>query len=136
VNIRVICLPINETLQAYTETVPAFMVTGWGKTESHFESDIPLEARVPQRNRTVCTNAYKRQIESSQLCAGELGRDSCNGDSGGPIIFPGTYNETQRFIQFGIVSFGSRMCALNNPGVYTNVGSFIPWIADKIATKL
>lgn len=56
------------------------------------------------------------------LCAGyELGgKDSCQFDSGGPLIENSTV--------VGIVSWG-RSCALvGYPGVYTNVGTLRDWI--------
>ena len=49
------------------------------------------------------------------FCAGgELGFDSCQGDSGGAMILGGA--------QIGIVSFGlTQGCGLHIPGGYTNV---------------
>lgn len=46
-------------------------------------------------------------IISKQLCAGGTGgRDSCGGDSGGPLKIPGNYRGQTRVIQHGVVSFG------------------------------
>lgn len=47
------------------------------------------------------------------ICAGEFGRDSCNGDSGGPMVSGG--------LQIGIVSWGATNCGGNAPGVYASV---------------
>ena len=47
------------------------------------------------------------------------GKDSCNGDSGGPL-FMWNGEETPRY-QVGLVSFGTSKCARGKPGVYTRV---------------
>jgi len=134
VSIKPICLPVDETLQN-VETMSIFRITGWGKTEYELMSKVPLETVVTKKDIKTCQESFNRPIVPTQICAGDRGRDSCNGDSGGPLIFPDLFNGQQRFVQFGIVSFGSASCGDGNPGVYTNVGSYVPWIAYKIATK-
>jgi trypsin len=48
------------------------------------------------------------------FCAGgEIGFDSCRGDSGGPMTVNG--------VQVGVVSAGTMACGINFPGVYTNL---------------
>ncbi|XP_060657642.1 serine protease grass-like [Drosophila nasuta] len=130
-----ICLPVNETIRQSVSSMELFHVTGWGKTEVRFASDVPLETIVRAKDIDNCQKSYRRQIIPAQLCAGGLGRDACNGDSGGPLAYVKYLDGRQRFVQFGIVSFGSSNCGDGNPGVYTNVGSYIRWIAYKIATK-
>ena len=61
------------------------------------------------------------------------GKDSCGGDSGGPLM-TNKYNRNgrKRTVQIGVVSWGA-VCGTNGvPGVYTNVAHFIPWILDNI----
>jgi len=68
------------------------------------------------------------------ICAGDprnnWARDSCYGDSGGPLQ---VYPESECLFQvIGIVSFG-RGCALYQiPGVYTRVSYYLPWIEDNV----
>lgn len=132
-NIRPICLPLNDTLQELAETLSDFRVTGWGFTEAGIFSDVPTEVEVPRR---TCRQSSQRQVESTQLCAGTLNRDSCRGDSGGPLFeLTGLYKESQKFVQFGIVSYGSQRCGDGHPGVYTNVARFMHWISDTIGNN-
>ncbi|XP_023176608.2 serine protease grass-like [Drosophila hydei] len=132
-NIRPICLPLNDTLQELAETLSDFRVTGWGFTEAGIFSDVPTEVEVPRR---TCRQSSQRQVESTQLCAGTLNRDSCRGDSGGPLFeLTGLYKESQKFVQFGIVSYGSQRCGDGHPGVYTNVAHFMHWISDTIGNN-
>jgi trypsin len=53
------------------------------------------------------------------FCAGVTGRDTCQGDSGGAVVY--------RNRQIGIVSWGEG-CGRFFPGVYTNVEKFRYWI--------
>ena len=49
------------------------------------------------------------------------GKDSCNGDSGGPLICDG--------IAVGIISYGDTKCG-DYPAVYTRLAPFTKWISD------
>lgn len=68
------------------------------------------------------------------MCAGgKSGMDSCSGDSGGPLQAPGNYSHNLKFIQYGVVSFGPRMCGTTGiPGVYTKIVYYLDWILDTI----
>ena len=41
------------------------------------------------------------------ICAGTPGKDSCNGDSGGPLAYKTSSGER---VQLGVVSFGPAAC--------------------------
>lgn len=61
----------------------------------------------------------------SHLCYGQRNRDSCNGDSGGPL--------TNKLTIHGVVSFGIE-CGIN-PGVYVKVSHYTKWIIQTILPK-
>ena len=69
-------------------------------------------------------------IGTTQLCAGEDGKDSCAGDSGGPMLSSELNNG--RWAVIGIVSFGARGLCANSlfPGVYTRVDKYLDWIEN------
>lgn len=54
--------------------------------------------------------------------------------SGGPLQFPASYGTLgAKYVQFGIVSFGHNSCGqTSNPGVYTRVSHYLPWILDNL----
>ncbi|XP_017835451.2 serine protease grass-like [Drosophila busckii] len=131
-HIKPICLPITQELQEEPETLTQFMLTGWGKTEVSPYSDSLLESIVPKVPREKCKRAYNKEYDSSIICAGDFSGDACNGDSGGPLTNVEYLHQRQRFIQYGIVSAGSRSCGSERPGVYTNVSKFLSWIAQKM----
>jgi secreted trypsin-like serine protease len=78
------------------------------------------------------------------LCAGKLdtgGKDSCKGDSGGPlyIMMPRGGNSTKPStsalvpVQVGIVSFGEDCGLKDFPGIYTRVSAYEKFITETIA---
>lgn len=69
-------------------------------------------------------------LEEGQICAGgQAGKDSCRGDSGGPLMY-----ENGRIDEIiGIISFGPKPCGLeNSPGIYTKVFEYKNWILANI----
>ena len=99
-------------------------VSGWGDTkEGGFNSRILQSVSVRVVLQRVCKELYETEmITSNMFCAGETGRDSCKGDSGGAVVY--------RKRQIGIVSWGEG-CGQFFPGVYTNVKKFRSWIMRK-----
>lgn len=61
-----------------------------------------------------------------------MNKDSCGGDSGGPLMVEDEINDVYRIVQYGIVSYGPKLCGSLFPGVYTNVSSYVKWILDNI----
>ncbi|XP_020715054.1 seminase-like [Ceratitis capitata] len=91
---------------------------GWGtRSESSSQSSNVLRTEViPVFRKAVCKRRYQniQTLTRSMFCAGVPGRkDSCYGDSGGPLI----HNNTV----CGIVSFGNGCARPYYPGVYTSV---------------
>ena len=98
-------------------------------------SEVLMELRVPVVPNDECAAVFSRQgafIGPNQMCAGgERARDSCSGDSGGPLMGLNRFGPPYRII--GIVSFGVTRCGTANvPGVYTRVGKYLNWIMDNI----
>lgn len=74
---------------------------------------------------------YRGRIRKDvMLCAGleEGGKDSCYGDSGGPIFT----QQGGEMLQIGIVSFGSGCARPNRPGIYSRVSGAYDWIQTQI----
>ncbi|MEW8064408.1 MAG: trypsin-like serine protease [Candidatus Thiodiazotropha sp.] len=116
------------------------LVTGWGLTTNNEDASGSinlLQVDVPLRNHEQCKANYlstdEITITDNMICAGSTDgtRDSCNGDSGGPLMVRDSDNNLQLL---GIVSFGSSQgCAsATHPGVYTRVSRYQAWLDGKM----
>ncbi|KAL5236010.1 hypothetical protein ACI65C_003420 [Semiaphis heraclei] len=139
--IQPICLPITQTMKNVDMSRSLPFVAGWGTTQPN--PSIPpsfppttalMEVQVPMTRTAECKQAYSKQtavIDERVLCAGypEGGKDSCRGDSGGPLMMP----KGKQYFLMGIVSYGLTICGQPGfPGVYTRVSSYTDWIVEKI----
>ncbi|XP_055375214.1 serine protease 7 [Condylostylus longicornis] len=129
--IRPVCLPSAVNLQ---RTLPGeeIIVSGWGRTTSAAKSNVKQKLQVPVINQNDCISKFatkKQEIKESQICAGgKFYEDSCDGDSGGPLMKQSGLKWTIE----GVVSFGNR-CGLEGwPGIYTRVSSYEDWIKSKL----
>jgi len=74
----------------------------------------------------------ERYNPATMICAGygEGGKDSCSGDSGGPLS---CHAPDGRWKLAGIVSWGPKECALaKKPGIYTRVELYVDWIKKRV----
>lgn len=108
--------------------------TGWGKTENSNKSeDFLRKVEVPIVNQDECNKVYPSQITPQMICAGYFGekgrKDTCRGDSGGPLRCFHTKNGTKTLLLVGVVSWGYEDCGGSTiPGVYARVTSVRKWI--------
>jgi len=87
---------------------------------------------VPAVSNADCRSAYGSDFfAKSMFCAGEEGKNSCAGDSGGPIVLR---KGTDHHILTGVVSWGKGCARPGFPGVYARVSAAIPWI-ENVACK-
>ncbi|ENM3849968.1 trypsin-like serine protease [Vibrio cholerae] len=109
-------------------------VIGFGarKEVNGDKSDYPTKLHqvdVPFMPIAACRTkggSYATQGDNV-FCAGVAGKDSCAGDSGGPIFFRTNHGLTQ----MGVVSWGAGCGQPDKPGVYTKLSAFNNWINDQ-----
>jgi len=105
---------------------------GWGSLfYGGPRSDVLQEVEVDVVNNTVCNDSYKSiaPITDDMLCASREGKDSCYGDSGGPLIWKG---DDGYYVQVGISSWGEFCAEPAYPGVYSRVSVGIQWMTEVI----
>lgn len=129
--IQPICIPLND----FDLPIGTYLyVSGWGKTPYSSTNSIKLKAKIPIVNSSECNRIYessKINLSNGQICAGgEVGIDSCRGDSGGPLMFVEKENV---FVIYGLVSFGTTACGSKGyPSIYTKIGYYLNWIVSNI----
>ncbi|KAK0105472.1 hypothetical protein ONS95_004163 [Cadophora gregata] len=100
-------------------------VSGWGLT-SESGTTLPSSLRyvsVPVVSRATCRSQYGTSaITDNMFCAAASGKDSCSGDSGGPITI------TSTGVLAGTVSWGNGCAQAAYAGVYTRIGNYVSWI--------
>ncbi|XP_030740238.1 mastin-like [Echinops telfairi] len=115
-------------------------VTGWGDINHNVPVPRPYhlqEVEIPIVGNEDCNRRYLsnfplmktvKVIQDDMLCAGSKGHDSCQGDSGSPLVC--SWNDT--WLQVGLVSWGDSCGHPFLPGVYVRVMSYVSWIHQYI----
>lgn len=110
-----------------------------------FETDVPMVADgdpddfVGSVDPTTCAGGNLLTAEDlrTMVCAGELYgvKDSCYGDSGGPLLVPSTGDFGATLLQVGVVSWGYACGAPTKYGVYARIGSdpLNSWVSSRTA---
>ena len=123
VSISAVQLAPEESVKQLVANTSQLTVLGWGKDET---GQIPTQLKQVELSfidqGVACQNIGFPESIESVICVGDplSGKDSCKGDSGGPI---GYYEEGQ-FMQVGIVSIGSSCEDNGGIGLYTRVNDF------------
>lgn len=129
--VRPVCLPGSGSVVVGERLWTA----GWGLKEDFESSLVRRKVLLPVVDPQICSQRLRRQsISTQEICAGgEKGRDSCPGDSGGPLMQ--LEPTSGRWTIHGIVSFGAKdACGLGiAPSIYTRVQHYVSWISDTIA---
>jgi len=120
-----------NTDSSYPEDGQELTVIGLGKTDSAQvmppELEKLLEVQVNVISNQDCQEllgpAKVEVVDDMMICAGveEGGKDSCEGDSGGPFV-------DENGVQVGIVSYGVGCGLAGFPGVYARVSNYMEWI--------
>lgn len=129
-----VCLPLSLNIDYAGLNMT---VAGWGRTENRSQSAYKMKLDVPVKQQSECLSTYKKakvELRDGQICAGGIkGKDSCTGDSGGPLMYADYSKPDASFYITGVVSFGPSNCGVAGwPGVYTKVSDYIPWILSKL----
>ncbi|KAJ2947012.1 hypothetical protein O0L34_g16356 [Tuta absoluta] len=126
------CLPQpKQALPPHTTCV----ILGWGKKRASdvHGTRILHEAQVSTIQQGVCRRSYwQYAITDDMVCAGRGRRDSCAGDSGGPLLCRGA--DKKYYLQ-GITSFGDGCGKRGKYGIYTRTAGYVAWIRDVMNKK-
>ena len=127
----------------YSMPTPSTILTvvGWGATsdDGYEFPDLLQEVDlfyVPNRlcRRIVDDDGFSLgpDLTRDMMCAADEGKDSCYGDSGGPLILRGS--SPSEDVQVGVVSWGLG-CAGAIPGVYHRLSYSFDWIQSMVCSR-
>ncbi|XP_030564304.1 serine protease snake-like [Drosophila novamexicana] len=130
------CLPFENG-----ENLDSFIAVGWGSTSLAGKSSPKLiKVKLDRIADEICRRVIERSEDYphgfepvSQMCVGSSkAMDTCNGDSGGPILvyhkeYPCMYHV------MGITSAGISCGTPNIPSIYTRVHYYLDWIRQIMA---
>nr|AAV91019.1 hemolymph proteinase 21 [Manduca sexta] len=116
--------------------------TGWGLTEYKASSGANILQKVVLNKFSTfeCILQYPpHRLMSqgfdvnSQMCYGDRSqsKDTCQGDSGGPLQIKHKKINCMWLI-IGVTSFGKACGFIGEPGIYTKVSHYIPWIESVV----
>ena len=109
----------------------AVSVTGWGKTGAEATARYSPDMQSAELVTVPCEPAYESgRTTDGMLCASGPGSDSCEGDSGGPLI-----RTMGKPVLVGIVSWGDGCADPTKPGVYVRIdgSQYLDWIRRAMA---
>lgn len=116
-------------------------VIGFGLTEDDAYSDILLETTINFIPHEECQAIYAPHgvvITEYMMCAFSTAssrpQDSCNGDSGGPLMYTVSSSNSadNMTLQLGVVSWGVSCANDQFPAVYSRVSKAMDWITTVI----
>ncbi|KAH9416258.1 Trypsin-2 [Dermatophagoides pteronyssinus] len=129
-----ICLPPSSSSSSSISNYrhDGYTVSGYGRTSENGQAAPALKAvNVTIRSDSECKHVYDDlYIPENMICAGDKDKDSCQGDSGGPLFRLDP--SSNRYILYGIVSYGVGCGREKYPGIYSRVSYYSNWIQNQI----
>jgi secreted trypsin-like serine protease len=136
-----ICLPkINSSLLKNNEELISI---GWGRLSSQPGTNIYPENLQQVKlfyiptSHPNCSNIFKpiTNIHPGQMCVGNIGFNTCHGDSGGALMKKDFLSNTNQFY-WQLIGIASKTidCGFNStsPDIFINIQYYYQWIIQTI----
>ncbi|XP_065087116.1 melanization protease 1-like [Ochlerotatus camptorhynchus] len=129
-----ICLPSSAELRQNSFSDKNVSVVGWGQTEMASRSQLKMYAKLIIISLMECAedlSDFNVVLNGMHICARSATdsiRDTCGGDSGGPLQIQLNGN----YYLIGVVSFGPPCGRTLLPAVYTRITFYMDWILENI----
>lgn len=111
--------------------------TGWGFTQDGgWSAETLQKVQLNKFSTFDCLIHYAPFREGTrgfdkdtQICYGHKSqaKDTCRGDSGGPLQIKHKKINCM-WLVLGVTSFGKKCGSIGEPGIYTKVSHYVPWI--------
>ncbi|KAJ8569458.1 hypothetical protein ON010_g5800 [Phytophthora cinnamomi] len=109
-------------------------VMGWGDTSypNGTRSNVMQSVGLEVWDNEDCARIFA--VDNSSVCAGgAAGRDSCIGDTGGPLVKEQGLGDADDIL-IGLASWGSGCGDKGYPAIYSRVSAAIEWINSVVKT--
>jgi len=124
-----VCPPNRTIVPSPTERILVLDVDYWGSEANELQEVVVKIISTEHCRRPDWYGLARTKVDTkTMICAGyeQGGRDSCHGDSGGPLACRG---DNGRYKLIGVVSWGARNCgSAKKPGVYAKTAAVLDWI--------
>lgn len=127
------CMALGWGVVQVSERRTSFL--DWFRPPQMIRASVLQEVSLPLVSYQDCLRHFPSYsiTRDRHLCAGERGKDTCKGDSGGPLMCEvETQDEKKRWFLYGITSFGSRVKCGGSYGVYSRVSEFTAWMKESM----
>ncbi|CAH1783080.1 unnamed protein product, partial [Owenia fusiformis] len=102
-------------------------IAGWGKRHlNDWQGSNVLQHVTVKKEECRLSKKDLKDLSDNMFCASKEGKDTCFGDSGGPLMCRDRTTET--WTQYGIASWGPAKSCGEGSGVYTKVTNYLDWI--------
>ncbi|XP_020278554.1 venom serine protease 34-like [Pseudomyrmex gracilis] len=122
------CLPFQHQCDSFGGNIVTML--GWG-LEGFADSKATTLQEVNTNVISLheCYSYYKNKpdmtVTEKNICTYKPGKDACQMDSGGPILWQNP--TTRNLVLIGIIS-GGIGCGGDSPSINTRVGAYVDWI--------
>jgi len=126
-------LSLNTTLPTDNDELT---IIGWGTTSLGDSKLTDVEQEATLTYDASCGLWTNFSISDDMFCADGGGlTDTCNGDSGSPVIIKGNNDESD--VQVGVTSWGGACADIEYPGVYAKISDpgILDWISEQICKR-
>lgn len=134
-SITPVTLYSGQSIEAVAPSLLGRVLTaiGWGLADNASSWYYPSKLRqvpLPVIADSLCNTIFSNPLLPSQFCAGYYaGKDTCYGDSGGPVAA----KIDGAWVHAGIISYGTSCQQYNGwYGVYTRTSSYIDFIKQYV----
>ncbi|KAL2749493.1 venom serine protease-like [Vespula maculifrons] len=125
------CLPFYYMQRNFTNQLVTAL--GWGTTSFNgAKSKVLMKVNLHVITQKKCSQQYLN-ITSNQICTYDKGKDACQFDSGGPILWQNP--RSNHIFDLGIISYGTT-CADEKSGVNTRITNYLDFIMKSTPGKI
>ncbi|XP_072766735.1 venom serine protease 34-like [Anoplolepis gracilipes] len=118
-----VCLPFHHEQDSFAGSKVDML--GWGLLEFGGAKSTTLQKVSLNVISSSTCHYYYPELTDGNICTYTPGKDSCQMDSGGPVLWQNP--TTSKLVLVGIISTGVG-CGSKIPAVSTRTGAFINWI--------